>query len=75
VPFQSEVGEDGFGFLAGEAGDVGDGVFVEEGVFRDVGGMDSKGEAGLGEEFAAAWGCGGEDEVHDSIIADWGMGG
>jgi hypothetical protein len=51
--------EDGFSFLAGEAGDVGDGVFVGEGVFRDVGGMDLKGVAGLGEEFAAAWGCGG----------------
>jgi hypothetical protein len=55
--------------LAGEAGDVGDGVFVGEGIFRDVGGMDPEGEAGLGEEFAAAWGCGGEDEVHGSIRA------
>jgi hypothetical protein len=56
--------------LAGEASDVGDGVLVGEGIFRDVGGMDREGEAGLGEEFAAAWRCGGEDEVHDSIIAD-----
>jgi hypothetical protein len=46
----------GLGFFAGEAGDVGDGVFVGVGVFRDVGGMDFECEAGLGEEFAAAGG-------------------
>jgi len=62
--------EDGFGFLAGEAGDVGDGVFVGEGIFVDVGGVDGECEAGLGEEFAATWGCGGEDEVHALIIAE-----
>jgi hypothetical protein len=45
---------DGLGFFAGEAGDVGDGVFVGVGVFGDVGGVDLEGEAGLGEEFAAA---------------------
>jgi hypothetical protein len=61
--------------LAGEASDVGDGVFVGEGIFGDVGGMDREGEAGLDEEFAAAWGCGGEDEVHDSIIAEKGTNG
>jgi hypothetical protein len=60
------------GFLKGEAGDVGDGVFFGKGIFIDVGGLDGEGEAGLGEEFAAAWGCGGEDEVHDSIIAESG---
>ena len=45
----------GLGFFAGEAGDVGDGVFAGGGIFRDVGGVDLKCEAGLGEEFAAAW--------------------
>ena len=44
---------DGFGFFAGEAGYVGDGVFVRVGIFWDVGGMDLEFEAGLGEEFAA----------------------
>ena len=48
------MAEDGFGFLAGEAGDVGDGVFVGVWVFGDVGGVDFEGEAGLGEEFATA---------------------
>jgi hypothetical protein len=51
--------EDGFGFLAGEADYVGDGIFVGSGVFGDVGGMDRKLEAGLGQEIAAARGCGG----------------
>jgi hypothetical protein len=73
--FLRDFGKDGFGFLAGEAGDVGDGIFVGEGIFGDVGGVDREGEAGLGEEFAAAWGCGGEDEVHELIIAEWGDGG
>jgi hypothetical protein len=62
------LAKDCFGFLAGQTGNVGDGVFVGERVFGDVGGMDGEGEAGLGEEFAAAWGCGGEDE-HREIIA------
>ena len=52
--FGGEFGEYGFGFLVGEAGDVGDGVFVWEGVFGNVGGVDLEREAGLGEEFAAA---------------------
>jgi hypothetical protein len=42
------------GFFAGEAGDVGDGVFVGAGILGDVGGMDLEGEAGLCEEFAAS---------------------
>jgi hypothetical protein len=46
--------EDGLSFFAGEAGDVGDGVFVGKRVFGDLGGMDREGIAGLGEEFAAA---------------------
>jgi len=50
-----ELGEDGLGFFAGDADDVSDGVFVGVGIFGDVGGMDLKGKAGLGEEFAAAW--------------------
>jgi hypothetical protein len=66
--FVGEFGKDGLGFFAGEAGDVGDGVFVGEGVLGNVGGMDGEREAGLGEEFAAAGGCGGEDE-HREIIA------
>jgi hypothetical protein len=53
------LAEDGLGFFAGQAGDVCDGVFAGVGVFGDVGGMDLKREAGLGEEFAAAGGCGG----------------
>jgi hypothetical protein len=44
---------DGLSFFAGEAGDVGDGVFVRVGILGDVSGMDLEGEAGLGEEFAA----------------------
>jgi hypothetical protein len=54
--------------LKGEAGDVGDGVFFGKGIFRDMGGVDLKDKAGLGEEFAAAWGCGCEDQ-HREIIA------
>jgi hypothetical protein len=50
------LAKDSFGFLAGQTGNVGDGVFVGERVFGDVGGMDGEGEASLGEEFAAAWG-------------------
>jgi hypothetical protein len=49
-----EFSEDSFGFFAGEAGDVGDGVFVGVRILGDVSGMDLEGEAGLGEEFAAA---------------------
>jgi hypothetical protein len=63
---------DGFGLLAGQAGDVGDGVFVGEKIFVDMGGMDGECEAGLGEEFAAARGRRGEDEVHGLIIAEKG---
>jgi hypothetical protein len=48
------MGEDGFGFLAGEAGYVGDGLFVGQRIFGDVGGVDLELEAGLSEEFAAA---------------------
>jgi len=51
-----EFAVDGFGFLTGQAGDVGDWVFARRGIFRDVGGMDAKGEAGLSQEFFAAWG-------------------
>jgi len=61
--------EDGFSFFAGEAGDVGCGVFVGKRVLGDVGGMDLEGVAGLCEEFAAARGGGGEDE-HREIIAE-----
>jgi hypothetical protein len=46
---------DCLGFFAGEAGDVGDGIFVGVGVFGDVGGVNFECEAGLGEEYAAAW--------------------
>jgi hypothetical protein len=46
--------EDRFGFFAGEAGDVGRGVFVGKRVFGDVGGMYLEGKAGLGEQFAAS---------------------
>jgi hypothetical protein len=56
------------GFFAGQAGDVGCGIFVREWVLGDVGRMDLEGVAGLGEEFAAAGGGGGEDE-HIGIIA------
>jgi hypothetical protein len=48
------LAEDSFGFFAGEADDIGDGVFAGVGVLGDVGGVDLKREAGLGEEFAAA---------------------
>jgi uncharacterized protein YuzE len=47
--------EDGFGFLASEADHVGDGILVGVGVFGNVCGVDFKGNAGLGQEFAAAW--------------------
>jgi hypothetical protein len=60
--------EDGLGFFAGQADYVGYGVFVGAGVFRDVGGVDLEGEAGLGQEFAATRGGGGQDE-HIGIIA------
>jgi hypothetical protein len=50
------LAEDSFGFFAGEADDEGDGVFVGAGFLGDVGGVDFEGEAGLGEEFAAAGG-------------------
>lgn len=49
-----ELVEDGLCFVAGETSDVGDGVFIGEGIFRDVSGMDFEKEAGLGKEFAAA---------------------
>jgi len=51
-----EFAVDGFGFLTGQAGDVGDWVFAGRGILGDVGGMDAEGEAGLGQEFLAAWG-------------------
>ena len=41
-------------FLAGEADNVGDGVFAGVGVLGDMGRVDLKREAGLGEKFAAA---------------------
>jgi hypothetical protein len=56
------------GFFAGEASDVGDGVFVGERVLGDVSRMDGEKVAGLGEEFAAAGRGGGEDE-HVLIMA------
>jgi hypothetical protein len=59
---------DGLGFFAGETGDVGCGVFVGDGVFGDVSGMDLEGIAGLSEKFASAGRGGGEDE-HREIIA------
>ena len=62
MPFQGKFGVGGICFFAGEADDVGGGVFVGEGVFGDVGGTDFEREAGLGEEFAAAGGGGGEDQ-------------
>jgi hypothetical protein len=67
-----ELIEDGLGFFAGQAGYVGDGILVGVWVLGDVGGMDPKGEAGLGEELAAAGGCGGQDEHR--LIMPW-MGG
>ena len=70
--FGREFREDGLGFLAGQAGYVGDGVFVGVGIFRDVGGMDLKCEAGLGEEFAATGRGGGQDQHR--LIMPW-MGG
>jgi hypothetical protein len=60
--YGGEFSEDGLGFFAGETSDAGDGIFVGQRVLRDVGGMDGEGEAGLGEEFAAAGRGGGEDE-------------
>jgi hypothetical protein len=68
VPFQNQFIVDGLGFFAGQAGDVGDGVFVGEWVLGDVGGMDLEGVAGLGEKFATAGRGGGEDE-HELIMA------
>jgi hypothetical protein len=47
--------EDGLGFFAGEAGDVGDGVFVRARILGNEGGINLEGEAGLGEAYAAAW--------------------
>ena len=52
--FVGEFGKYCFGFFSGEAGDVGDGVFVGQRVLGDVGGMDLERVASLGEEFAAA---------------------
>jgi len=43
------------------------------GVLGDVGGMDLKGEAGLGEELASAGRCGGQDE-HRLIMPWMGVG-
>jgi hypothetical protein len=37
-----ELGKDGLSFIAGEAGDVGDGVFVGVWILGDVGGMNLK---------------------------------
>jgi hypothetical protein len=61
--------KDGLGLFAGQTGYVGDGIFVGVGIFGDVGGKDLKGETGLGEEFAASWGCGGQDEHR--LIMPW----
>ena len=48
-----EFAKYGLGFLAGKAGDVCDGRFAGERIFRDVGGMNGEEKAGLGEELAA----------------------
>jgi hypothetical protein len=64
--------EDVLSFFAGETGDVGDGILVGVRVLGDVGGVDLKGEAGLGEEFKAAGRGGGQDEHR--LIMPW-MGG
>ena len=45
---------DGLGFFAGEAGDIGDGIFAGDWVFGDLRGMDLERKAGLGEQFAAS---------------------
>jgi len=63
-----DFAENSFGFFAGEASDVGDGVFVGEGILGNVGGMNGERVAGLGEEFAASRRGGGEDE-HELIMA------
>jgi hypothetical protein len=60
--------ENSFGLFAGQAGDVGDGVFTGPGVLGNVGGVDHESVSSLGEEFAAAGRGGGEDE-HRKIIA------
>ena len=59
--------EDCLGFFAGHAGYVGDGVFAGVGVLGDVRRVNLEGEAGLGEEFAAAGRGGGEDQ-HSLIM-------
>jgi hypothetical protein len=65
--FGGEFSKDSFGFFAGEADDVGDGVFVGKWVLGYVGGMNLEGVSGLGEKFAATWRGGGEDK-HELIM-------
>jgi len=73
------LSEDGFGFLAGEANDVGNGIFVGERIFGDVRGMDGEHVSGLGEELTTARRSRGEDERHGdssrvaSSVYDGGM--
>jgi len=52
---------EGEGLFEGETLDVLGGGFVGVEGFVDVRGEDIEAEAGLGEEIAAARGCGGED--------------
>ncbi len=55
-------GGDGAGFFEGQAADVDVGEFAGVEGFVDVGGVDVVRDGDLGEEVAAAWGGGGEDE-------------
>ena len=59
------------GFFPGEAEGEGDGVLAGVLLFRNVGGLDGEGVAGLGEDFSAAWGSGGEDEHRRSGFLGW----
>src|SRR5579859_5078330 len=62
------AGGDEFGFGVGEALDVIGGGFLGEGSFVDGGGHDDEREAGVVENFGAAWGGGSKDEFHGRLI-------
>src|SRR5579859_4547002 len=59
------AGGDEFGFGVGEALDVIGGGFLGERRFVDGGRHYDEREAGVVENFGAAWGGGGEDEFHE----------
>ena len=60
---------DGFGLLAREAGDVGDGILAWADVFRDVGRGDVEPEARLRQELSAARRGGGQNQSHEFMFA------